>query len=203
VSDELTTTFDLLRHGEPVGGSRYRGQTDDPLSETGWQQMRAAVGDHRPWDVIVSSPLSRCADFARELAARHGIPLEIEARIKEIGFGVWEGRTSAELVQSDPGVLARFWNDPLNNRPEGAEPLTAFRDRVTATWTEMHARFRGKHVLIVCHGGVIRMLLRHTLDMPLERLFRIQVPYASLSRIVVSGQGAQALPRLAFHCAHL
>jgi len=31
-----TTTIDLLRHGEPVGGKRYRGQIDDPLSEKGW-----------------------------------------------------------------------------------------------------------------------------------------------------------------------
>ena len=63
------TTIDLIRHGEPVGGSKYRGQTDDPLSEKGWEQMRAAVGDHRPWEAILTSPLARCRAFAEKLAS--------------------------------------------------------------------------------------------------------------------------------------
>ena len=55
------TLIDLLRHGEPEGGRAYRGHSiDDPLSETGWQQMWAAVGYHKPWEQIVSSPLQRC-----------------------------------------------------------------------------------------------------------------------------------------------
>jgi len=49
--------------------------------------MRQAVGENCPWQAIASSPLSRCADFARELAARHGLPLEIDARLIELGFG--------------------------------------------------------------------------------------------------------------------
>ena len=42
----MLTTIDLIRHGEPVGGRKYRGQTDDPLSEKGWEQMWKAVGDY-------------------------------------------------------------------------------------------------------------------------------------------------------------
>lgn len=52
------TTVDLLRHGEPAGGKKFRGAVDDPLSPLGWQQMRAAVGDFRGWQTIVSSPLT-------------------------------------------------------------------------------------------------------------------------------------------------
>lgn len=83
--EKRTTTVDLLRHGEPVGGRKYRGQTDDALSETGWAQMRAAVDGHRPWDVIVSSTLLRCIEFARELAARHaGIICLIVSEVLEL-----------------------------------------------------------------------------------------------------------------------
>ena len=60
MSDTPCTLIDIIRHGEPVGGKRYRGQIDDPLSEKGWQQMRDAVAGHNPWDVIISSPLARC-----------------------------------------------------------------------------------------------------------------------------------------------
>ena len=77
----ISTTFDLMRHGTPVGGRKYRGQIDDPLSAEGWAQMRAAVAGQCPWDVIISSPLLRCVEFARELAQRHDLALELDDRL--------------------------------------------------------------------------------------------------------------------------
>ena len=58
------TVVDLLRHGEPDGGQKFRGSVDDPLNVRGWEQMRTAVGNYREWEVIISSPLIRCAAFA-------------------------------------------------------------------------------------------------------------------------------------------
>ena len=107
-----TTLIDLIRHGEPVGGRRYRGQIDDPLSEKGWGQMRAAVGDVCPWQAVISSPLLRCRDFAKELSVRHQLPLQLDARLQEIGFGVWEGKTAEEIRLPDPEILQRFMLDP-------------------------------------------------------------------------------------------
>lgn len=200
----VTTTIDLLRHGEPVGGRKYRGAgIDDPLSEKGWEQMRAAVGDHRPWDAIVTSPLSRCRAFAAELAARLGLPLAIEPRIRELGFGEWEGCTAEELLAHDPQRLQRFWQDPLSHTPPGAEPLTAFRARVLAAWEEWLGGHAGSHLLVITHAGVIRLLVSHVLDMPLDRLFRIQVPNAGLTRLRVERNGAGVLPRLVFHAGRL
>ena len=200
---ETSTTIDLIRHGEPVGGKRYRGQIDDPLSEKGWRQMWEAVGDHHPWDRIVTSPLSRCRAFAEALGERHGIPVERDARLMEIGFGAWEGRTAEELLAEDPGRLHRFWSDPLNHTPPGAEPLPAFRDRVIAAWEDLLARHAGRHLLVVGHAGMMRMILRHVLDMPLERMFRIQIGNAAISRIRIDGEGEAALPRLLFHDGRL
>mgnify|MGYP001564816700 FL=1 len=197
------TTIDLIRHGEPVGGSKYRGQTDDPLSEKGWAQMRAAVGDHRPWEAILTSPLARCRAFAEKLAARLALPLEMDARLMEIGFGEWEGRTAEELLATDSEQLARFWNDPVRHAPPGGETLTAFRGRVLAAWEDILARYAGRHVLIVGHAGTIRIAVCHVLDMPLDRLFRIQVPNAGITRIQVDINGAGVLPRLVFHAGQL
>lgn len=193
------TTIDLIRHGEPVGGSRYRGHIDDPLSDKGWAQMRAAVGEQRPWDAIVSSTLCRCADFARELAARHNLPLTFEPRFKEIGFGAWEGRTAAELTATDAELLRRFWSDPIAHRPPGAEPLDAFGARVTTAWADLLERHAGSHVLVVAHAGTIRMVVRHVLGMPLSHMFRIDVPNAAITRIRVEGRAEAALARLVFH----
>lgn len=171
---------DLMRHGEPVGGRKYRGSVDDPLSEAGWAQMKSAVGEDAPWDLVVTSPLRRCRDFAVFLGERLGIPVFEETRFMELGFGAWEGCTGAELRRRDPGCLARFYHDPIANPPAGAEPLEAFAGRVIPAWEEWIARHEGRHLLIVTHAGVMRAIVAHVLGMPLERLFRLQIANAAL-----------------------
>jgi len=179
----VTTTVDLMRHGEPVGGRRYRGQIDDPLSEKGWAQMHAALGESVPWTQIVSSPLQRCRAFAESLAERHGLPLTLDERLKEVGFGVWEGKSAAEIEQDAPGTLAQFRADPINARPAGAEPLADFHARVAAGMEDLLAQHAGRHVLLVGHAGVMRMALAWALRIPLENAYRIEVATASLTRL--------------------
>ncbi len=201
---EPVTIIDLIRHGEPVGGSgRYRGQIDDPLSDKGWQQMRAAVEGHMPWQAVVSSPLVRCAAFASELAQRHTLPLSFEPRFMEIGFGAWEGLTKEQIVASDAAALHRFYDDPITHRPPGAETLAAFHERVAAGWEAMLLDHTGEQLLLVGHAGVIRMVLCHVLAIPWERMFRIHVANASLTRIRIDGVGQRALASLMFHAGTL
>ena len=136
-----TTRVTLLRHGEPVGGTRYRGSRDDPLSEAGWAQLRAAVQE-RAWEVIVSSPLQRCHAFSAELAERNGWPIEHEARFREIGFGDWEGLTVAEVQARWGDAPARFWREPHAFTPPGGEPAEAFAERVRAGWQALLQRLQ-------------------------------------------------------------
>jgi alpha-ribazole phosphatase/probable phosphoglycerate mutase len=201
ITDErVTTLIDLMRHGEPVGGSRYRGQIDDALSGTGWKQMWAAVGKDHPWDVILTSPLLRCRAFAEELGTKSKIPVEIEPRLKELGFGVWQGKTGEELrTLYDPGVLQRFQRDPMTNRPDEAEGLGDFKERVVAAWKDTLDRHAGKHILIICHAGIVRMAIANILDIPLSNLFRIKVGHAQITRIECLEQGDEFLGQLVFH----
>lgn len=200
---DKVTQIDLLRHGEPEGGSRYRGQSDDPLSERGWQQMRSAIGEHLSWDVVVSSPLRRCLAFAETVAGERGLPLQVEERLKEVGFGAWEGLTKGEIEARAPGTVARFYRDPLRCRPQGAEPLEGFRDRVLDGWSALLQAHTGRRVLLVTHAGVIRMVVGSVLAAPLERAYRIHVPYAGVTRIAVYGSGADARAQLLFHAGSL
>lgn len=179
----MITTLDLMRHGEPVGGRKYRGQIDDPLSEKGWEQMRDAVGDAAPWTRIVSSPLARCRAFAEALAERHALPLGFDARLKEVGFGEWEGLTAADIEARWPGALVRFKSDPVGARPAGAEALDAFHARVGAALDALMATHAGEHVLLVGHAGVMRMALAWALHIPLANAYRIEVASASLTRL--------------------
>jgi len=199
MSNSPLTVVDIIRHGEPVGGIMYRGQKDDPLSEKGWQQMRDAVSDHKPWDIIVSSPMIRCAAFAEELADRHQISLVFDERIKEIGWGDWEGKAPAELNAIDPQTVARALNEPHVHRPANAESLHDFRQRVTRAWQDITSTHNEKHILIVAHAGVIRAVLTYILNTPVENMFRIHVPNASITRIHIENTLKHPFPKLIFH----
>lgn len=200
---EPATCFDLLRHGEPVGGRRFRGQVDHPLSEAGWAQMWAAVGEHRPWARVVSSPLARCREFAAALSERRGLPLTIEPQLAEMGFGRWEGKTPEEVEALVPGATERFYADPIAHPPPGAEPLPAFYARVCVALAELRERHGGEHLLIVCHAGVIRMALAEALGFPPGNQFHVRVEYASITRIRYRAQGIPPRPQLISHAAPL
>lgn len=195
----MKTLIDFMRHGEPVGGRRYRGKTDDPLSETGWAQMRAAVNDACPWQALVASPLRRCAEFAAELGQRCQLPLVLDERLAELGYGDWEGKTSAEIEAADHGAIFRYRRDPLHCRPAGAEDLDEFVARFGAAWQDLLAGHTGRHILVVAHAGVIRMALAHALGIPLQHMFRIEVAYAGLTRFKIEGKGDDAVVSLVFH----
>jgi probable phosphoglycerate mutase len=180
----METIIDLLRHGEPEGGSRYRGHgVDDPLSERGWSQMWEAVGDHCPWQVIVSSPLRRCRAFAEALAERHGLPVRVDDRFREIGFGSWEGCGREQLQHERPEEYAAFYRDPVHARPPGAEDLDAFIRRVVAGYEELVQANEGRHCLLVSHAGVMRAILAHVVQAKPAGLYRMNIANAGISRI--------------------
>ncbi len=169
----------LLRHGEVEGGAAFHGRTDVPLSEVGWRQMERAVADGR-WASIWASPLERCAAFAERLAERLGAPLRLDDRLTEIDFGAWEGQSAAEVMaRNGEEALARFWEDPQRHPPPGGEGLEAFEARVLDVWEEILDSGAGP-VLVVTHGGVIRLLRCRLEGRPLSELLRLEVAYASL-----------------------
>ena len=178
------TLVDLIRHGEPVGGRRYRGNgTNDPLSELGWQQMWRAVGEENPWHQVVTSPLERCRAFAAALACRHELPLAVEPELREVGMGSWEGRTPAEVREREPASYERFYRDPVGQRPPGAEPLENLIVRVGRAYDTLVACHPGRHLLLVVHAGVMRALAGRVLRAAPERWYRIRIDYAGLIRI--------------------
>lgn len=183
------TRIDVIRHGEPLGGRRYRGHgIDDPLSETGWQQMWAAMPEQADWDLIITSPLARCLDFALALGEKLDVPVSVNDDMKEIGFGSWEGLTPDEIVAADAHALERFYHDPINNRPEGAEPLELFSDRVWRAYQSIADTHKGEHVLIVAHAGVARAVAANILEMPLHDVYsRLKIEYAAIISTLIEG----------------
>jgi len=183
--------IDLLRHGETLAGSVYLGRSDAPLSEHGYRQMAEALLDAPRYDAVLSSPLIRCAAFAQDYAQQHGLPLQRDARFQEMDFGAWDGRSAADIATAEPGALENFWRDPVACTPPQAEPLLSFQARVLAAWQELPACYPGQRVLLVSHGGVMRIILCHLQQRPLAELLNLSVPHASLHRITVEHESQQ------------
>lgn len=174
----MSTQIELLRHGD-TGQRSYRGQLDDALSEQGWAQLRAAV-QGLSWDRIVSSSLQRCAAFAQEVADARQLPLRLDARLAEYHFGHWQGVPIEQIAQEQGDALARFWADPVRCPPPGAETFEAFRDRLTAALDDIAAEALGQRILVVTHGGAIRLLRCLVEQRSYGDMAGIEVSHASL-----------------------
>lgn len=212
------TFIDVMRHGEPEGscprgGTILRGTTDNRLTERGWQQAKnrcqriidaeqlsASQNDARPWDVIISSPLVRCAEFAEYLhralqfpADGQGDSFSIEPQWREINYGDWDGKSTADIWQQQPELMAVMWKDPLAFCAPKGESVKLFGQRLQQAWLDLLAKHQGQRILLVCHGGVMRLLLQQLLMMSPEGMNRFAIPYAAMTRFRIDHSVADDL----------
>jgi len=143
--------------------------------------MWDAVADHSAWQHIATSPLLRCLDFAQALSKKLKIGYSVDDRLKEIGFGIWEGLTPDEILSQDTNALNHFYEDPIRNRPEGAEPLETFSKRVWDAYTDMARKHVNEKVLVVGHAGVIRAVTANILGMDLDHVYsNLKIEYGGI-----------------------
>jgi probable phosphoglycerate mutase len=149
------TTLALVRHGQTDWNAqrRLQGSTDIPLNDVGRGQARDAVAvlqDYQ-WDAVVSSPLSRAAETANLIAA--GLGLSVDRRVPELAersFGPAEG------LQAGPELEALRTPD---GGFRGAESEDAAASRGLAALEALAEEFRGRRVLVVAHGTLLRVSL--------------------------------------------
>jgi broad specificity phosphatase PhoE len=143
--------FWFLRHGETDWNAQNlsQGNVDIPLNETGLAQARSAslLLRNRGIRAIIASPLSRARVTAEIAAAELGLPLQIDDGLREVAFGVQEGKPMAEWFQP--------WVDGLLT-PEGAESFPALTRRAVAAVNRCITR--PPVVLVVAHGALFRAL---------------------------------------------
>jgi broad specificity phosphatase PhoE len=161
----------LIRHGQTVWNAegRFQGQTDSVLSDLGHRQAARLAGvlARVPLSAIYSSPLSRARRTAEVIANPHGLPVVEVADLREIGMGVWEGLTAAEITQRFGPVLEPRRRNPEWVAPQGGETLTT--------------------VAVVAHGAVIKTVILTALDAPLTSYWRIRQENAAMNILDLGG----------------
>src|SRR5690606_4810347 len=123
-----------------------QGHQDIPLNELGlWQAAQAAQAlADEPVAQIYSSDLQRAFQTAQAVASVTGAPLAAEPGLRERSFGIYEGRTFAELEAELPEVALRWRQREPEFTPDGGESLIMLRDRVRATVERLAARHAGE-----------------------------------------------------------
>jgi len=188
----MKTSLILLRHGQPRLQGCLLGRTDSKLTELGWQQMETSCIAMPNIELVVTSPLLRCKQFASEYAVKNGIPLECDVNWQECDFGDWDGIHYEKLHQGNGDIFEKFLMNPEKYTAPSGENLKAFNERIDTALIHLFEHHIGKTILLVSHAGVIRNLVAWSLG--IERLSnspyqRYSVDYGSTSQIDVFHEG--------------
>ena len=191
--------LDLLRHGETELGHTLRGSTDDALTLEGWQDMQrtldTAIFTGQRWDMVASSPLQRCLQVAQFVAELQQLPLYIDAQFQEMHFGEWEAISTQVLYEQYPEDLAKFWMTPTQFAPPQAESLLNFQQRVLQGLSDLNQYLQQleqpqpKRVLLVTHGGVIKLLKVLAQQHPLDDILKMSAAMGQLSSFQLHPNG--------------
>lgn len=188
----------VLRHGKPEGENRLRGHTDFAITAEGLAQMHDSAKQINQVDYVITSPLRRCSDFAQEIASQRSVECEANHAWKEMHFGDWDGLKPEHLWNDDIDGFRHFSESPWQANVPNGEAVEAFDKRVSNAWLDLLNQHKGKNLLLVTHGGVMKQLTRQLLDMPknADYLRRLQFPYAALLTISVYMENNQFWPSL-------
>jgi probable phosphoglycerate mutase len=186
------TRLCLIRHGETAWNAegRVQGQLDIPLSAVGQAQARAVsiALQNEKFTRVYSSDLARVAETARPTADRLGLSIELEVRLRERHYGVFQGITYAECRAKLPEDYTRFRNKDLDYDFGSGESLRAFNERSLAAVRDIAARHPGEQVLVFTHGGVLEMVYRHATARGLSSARDFEIPNAALNRVEIEGE---------------
>jgi broad specificity phosphatase PhoE len=193
VDKTTVTRIVLIRHGQAIDvAGRCIGHTDVALSEEGAAAIRhmAANVSRQRQTRLVSSDLQRASESARIISLATGCHLEIDARLREMNFGAWDGRTWDEILRDDSerlGAWMERWTEIAAPAGESAHHLLL---RAAHWLDELAAQERhGDQIVVVSHAGWIRAAITHMLGYDIARMFEIPADHARATIVDLATSG--------------
>ena len=181
----------LIRHTSlQTGAGICYGQSDVDVAESFVNEAENTKEKlaGTAFDAVYISPLQRCVKLANAL--KLGETIE-DARLMELNFGDWELQAWDDM----PRDLFDAWaHDYANIAPPNGETFGQLQQRGLSFLEEILAKHANEHIAVISHGGTIRALLAHVLNMPLKGLFRFTIDYGSVTQLDFS----QAVPKIEF-----
>lgn len=167
----------LIRHTAVQAPGICYGHYDVPLAAT----FEAEAAQLRPKLPplpyrVVSSPAQRCVALAKTVAT----DITLDERLREMNFGTWENRLWADLPADE---TTPWMADYVSLAPPAGETFGAVQQRAAALLTELTATGPAEPTLLFTHGGTIRALVCHCLEIPLRNAFQLHIDYASVTKL--------------------
>lgn len=163
-------TLHLLRHGALEQPGLMMGRTDGAPTAAGITACVTQAAD-LGIEQLIASDLQRSRMAGAAIGNAIGRPLAIDPRWRELDFGDWDGKASAEI---DPDTLGAFWDDPDANPPPGGERWSALVGRVSAALADLAPQT----TLIITHGGAMRAALHALCGFDQRQIWAFDLPYA-------------------------
>ncbi len=182
----LKTRIILIRHGQTDWNlaGKFQGQQDIPLNEEGTKQA-AAVARYlaeEKIDIIYSSDLQRALTTARKIAGyQQNIRIKTLPGLREINFGQWEGLTYQDIQQNYPDRFKKWYENPGDTAPPGGEGIIDFQKRVVDQLKDISRQSEGKNIVVVAHGGTIKIFLTHILKMPVNLYWKLEIDHCRIT----------------------
>ena len=157
----------IVRHGKTYWNNekKIQGWADIELTESGRRVAYDSAEGMKDihFDAIYSSPLKRAYETACILKGSRELPVVVDERIKEIGFGVLEGADFTKIRGDKTSKFTAFFNAPeCYEAPEGGESIQQVCDRAEAFLREIIAKHeKDERVMIVAHGAVNKAMLHY------------------------------------------
>ena len=189
------TELILIRHGETDWNRelRFQGQIDVPLNDTGFEQARR-VAERLAGELVhqlVSSDLLRTRQTAQAPCVRLGLEPVMDAGLREQAFGVVDGMRVDDIQQGFPQEWTRWTKFDGDYAFAGGESTRVFHARVMAALQRLAQAREGQRLVIVTHGGVLDMVYRSAMGLPLSGPRQSAIPNGGISRVRLQGAAVE------------
>ena len=172
--------LNLIRHTSlQIAPGVCYGQSDIDVAASFAQELAAlkTVLADTHFDAIYSSPLQRCTRLADALNKGETV---IDTRLVELHFGEWEMQAWDDIPREIFDVWAHNYAEIA---PPNGETFSQLQQRGVGFLEDALQKHRGENIAVVTHGGMIRALVAHVLNMPLKGLFRFTIDHASVTQL--------------------
>lgn len=179
----------ICRHGQTIwnGENRKQGHLDSPLSKIGIKHAQLVASYLQQENVIgtlYSSPLGRAlASASVVLKHNNGMKLKIDARLKEMSFGILQGLTQTAINKRYGHILKQFYENPFDYNFPAGESYGNLACRATCFIEEIFTENNREDSVIMAHEDINRILVRNILKLNMRKDMMVSQPHTVIIKI--------------------
>ena len=185
----------FIRHGETDYNKKhlYYGHLNPSLNTTGrkqWKNTKKKLEElSEKIDIIFSSDLNRCRESLELLEIDKNIKQHFSENLRELNFGILEGKTYKEIENQFPHYVNEMKNNWRNFKAEGGESLSDLQKRSAKEINKIKNEYKNKKILVVAHAGVIQSLISYYLFNNLDGYWQFRLDNGSITKMTVMNDG--------------